>query len=286
MKYLISLFRFILIKLILIIQFLKYRILKQSFQVNKIDLFKHRLNFYSYHLKGRKPLTSSINYSFKKDISTEFLNIDISKFIGYQGVFIYEGEAPLLKTAIEIYRNPEINVEESFIYNFYKNFKPRNYGELYKLSNTNSLNKISSYIDFKPWIHDFPNYEKKSKGIFGPIDKIEIKHRIIRIKNLFANIENYGYVSNEDDIIKGYLLLTKNDYKFLITAGHHRIAVLKTINIFNKGKFNDICVKFDNNRTTQKIIDIKNINKWPAIASKYCSKEDALELFNKYSFGK
>ena len=284
MQFLTSLFRLIFVKLILIIQFFKYRILRQSFSVNKIDLLKHRLNFYSYRLKGRRPLTCNFNYSFNKDISNEYLNIDISKFIGYNGVFIYEGQAPLLKTAIEIYRNPEINIEESFLYNFYKKFQPQNYGELYKLSNKNSLKKISSHIDFKPWIHDFPNYDKKSKGIFGPIDKIEIQHRIIRIKNLFANIEKYGYVSNERDIIKGYLLLMKNDYKFLVTSGHHRIAVLKTINLFNKEKFNKISVKFDKKRASQKIIDIKNINKWPAVSSNFCSKEDALELFKKYNF--
>ena len=285
MQYLISFFRFILIKLIFIIQFFKYRILKKPFKVNKIDLFKHRLNFYSYRLKGRKTLTLSNNYIFKKDISTEFLNIDINKFIGYNGSYIYEGDAPLLKTAIEIYKNPEINVEESFLYHFYKDFQPQNYGELYKLSKTNSLTTISSFLDFKPWIHDFPNCKEKSKGIFGPIDKIEIKHRIIRIKNLFTNIEKYGYVSSEDDIIKGYLMLMKNDYKFLVTSGNHRIAVLKTLNIFNKEKFNNISVKFDHKRATQKIIDIKNINKWPAISSKFCSIEDALELFNKYCFG-
>ena len=286
MQYLKKILRLILIKIILIIQFFKNRILRQPFQINKIDLFKHRLNYYSYRLKGRKPLTCSNNYSFNKEISNEFFNIDINKFIGYNGSYIYYGEAPLLKTAIEIYSNPDINVEESFLYNFCKNFQPQNYGELYKLSKVNSLREISSFIDFKPWIDYFPNCNKKSKAIFGPIDKIEIKHRILRIKNLFANIEKYGYVSNKNDIIKGYLLLMNNDYNFLITAGHHRMAVLKTINIFNKEKFNEICVKFDNKRAAQKIIDIKNINKWPAIASKYCSKEDAVEFFHKYSLGK
>ena len=126
--------------------------------------------------------------------------------------------------------------------------------------------------------------KKKTKGIFGPIDRIEIKHRILRIKNLFANIEQYGFISNETDIIKGYLLLINNDYKFLITSGHHRIAVLKTINMFNKKKFNNILVKFDSKKSTKKIINIKNIQKWPALASSFCSENDALDFFKKFCF--
>ena len=284
MKFLIIILKFIILQLILIYQFFKYRILRHPFSVNQIDLFKHRLNFYSYQLKGRKPLYSKINYSLNKDISNDFVNIDINKFIGYNGALAFEGEAPLLKTAIEIYKNPEINVEESFLYDFYEKFQPKNFGELYKLNSENSLKKISSYIDFKPWIHDFPNYKEKTKGIFGPIDRIEIKHRILRIKNLFANIEQYGFISNETDIIKGYLLLINNDYKFLITSGHHRIAVLKTINMFNKKKFNNILVKFDSKKSTKKIINIKNIQKWPALASSFCSENDALDFFKKFCF--
>ena len=284
MKFLIIILKFIILQLILIYQFFKYRILRHPFSVNKIDLFKHRLNFYSYRLKGRKALNSKVNYALNKDISTDFVNIDINKFVGYNGALAYEGEAPLLKTAIEIYKNPGINVEESFLYDFYEKFQPKNFGELYKLNSENSLKKISSYIDFKPWIHDFPNYKEKTKGIFGPIDRIEIKHRILRIKNLFANIEQYGFISNETDIIKGYLLLINNDYKFLITSGHHRIAVLKTINMFNKKKFNNILVKFDSKKSTKKIINIKNIQKWPALASSFCSENDALDFFKKFCF--
>ena len=284
MQFLINLLKFIFVKLTLIYQYLKYKVLRQPFSLNKIDLFKHRLNFYSYRLKDREPLVSNSNYILNNDISNEFLNIDISKFIGYNGALAYEGEAPLLKTAIEIYKNPRINAEESFLYAFYENFQPQNYGELYKLDSANSLNKIPSCIDFKPWIHDFPNYKEKSKGIFGPIDKIEIMHRILRIKNLFLNIEKYGYISTENDIITGYLLLMKNDYKFLITSGHHRIAVLKTINMINKKKFNHILVKFDTKKSTKKIIDIKNIKQWPALTSSYCSSNDALDFFMKFCF--
>lgn len=47
MQYLINLLKYIFVKLTLIYQFFKYKILKKPFSLNKIDLLKHRLNFYS-----------------------------------------------------------------------------------------------------------------------------------------------------------------------------------------------------------------------------------------------
>ena len=284
MRILINFLKFIFLKIILLIQFLKYRVFRKPYSKNKIELIKHRLNFYSYILRTRKPIICDLNYSFKKHISGDFFNIEISKFIGYNGAFVYDGEAPLLKTAIEIYKNPGIDIEETYLYKFYQNFQPKNFGELYKIRKKNSLYNLSSRLDFKPWINDFPNHNKKSKGIFGPIEKNEIEHRILRLKNIFINIQKFGYIPNDFDIIEGYLILFKDDYKFLITSGHHRIAVLKTLNIFHSKKYKHILVKFDRQRSNQRIIDIKNIERWPAISSLYCSKEDALELFNKYCF--
>ncbi len=282
MRILFNFFKFIFLKIILLIQLIRYRVFRKPFSRNKIELIKHRLNFYSYSLSTRKPISCNSNYSFKKDISGDFFNIEISKLIGYNGAFVYDGQAPLLKTAIEIYKNPGIDLEESYLYKFYQNFQPKNFGELYKLKKKNSLHDLSSRLDFKPWINNFPNHNKKSKGIFGPIEKNEIEHRLLRLKNIFINIQKFGYIPNHFDMIEGYLILFENDYKFLITSGHHRVAALKTLNIFQSEKYKHILVKFDRKRSSKKIIDIKNINRWPAISSLYCSKEDALEFLKKF----
>lgn len=269
--------------MILLIQFLYYKIFLRPFPRNKLELIKHRLNFYSYKLEGRKPIISNFYYTFGKQIITNEFNIKINNFIGYEGSYIYEGDAPLLKSAIEIYENPEMDFKESYLFKFYKEFQPKNYGQLYDLSKKNSLYCLSSYIDFKPWINDFPQNNKKSKGIFGPIDKNEIEHRFIRLKNLIYNINKFGYLPTDKDIIKGYLLLLEDDYKFLITSGHHRVAVLKAINLFQKDKYNKVLVKFEKKRSNIKIVDITNIKKWPALISLFCSEEDALEFLKKFS---
>lgn len=279
-----SFLKLFILKIILLIQSLYCRVFRKPFPRNKIELIKHRLNFYSHNLKGRVQFIDDYDYIFKEEITKKKFNIQINKFIGYGGSYIYDGEAPLLKSAIEIYKNPRIVFNESYLFQFYEKFQPENYGELYQLSERNYLYNLSSYIDFKPWINDFPNYQSKSKGIFGPIDKNEIEHRFTRLKNLFFNINKFGYLPTDEDIIKGYLILIEDDYKFLITSGHHRIAVLKAINSFQKDKYNKVLVSFEGKRSTIKIVDIKNIKKWPALTSLYCSEDDAREFLKKFAF--
>ena len=284
MEFLKNFFKYIVIKIILIIQLFKYKIFRKPFSKSKLELIKHRLNFYSFRLYNRKPLTSNYTYSLDTKIPLNYFNIRINKFIGYEGSYLYEGSAPLLKSAIEIFKNPSIGIEESYLYNFYEKFQPKNYGELYKLKKNNKLYDLPSSLDYKPWLNERPDYKKNRKGIFGPPEINELEHRLTRLKNLFKNIEKFGYLSTENDVIEGYLLLFKDDYKFLITSGHHRVAVLKTLNMFFKGKYDQILVKLDNKRISKNIVDIKNIQKWPGVISSYCSDDDALEFFYKYCF--
>ena len=70
----------------------------------------------------------------------------------------------------------------------------------------------------------------------------------------------------------------------MITSGHHRIAVLKTLNSIDKARFNYVPVKFENQRSSIKIVNIKNIEEWPSISNKACLRKDAIELFNKYFY--
>ena len=282
-----SFLKLLIIKLILLIQFFYCKLFRKPFPKNKIELIKHRLNFYYPSLVGRSPIFSSYDYSFKKKITKKEFNININKFIGYGGSYIYEGEAPLIKTAIEIYKNPRIDFKDSYLFKFYEKFQPKNYGELYKLSEKNSLYNLSPYIDFKPWINDFPNYKNKSKKvIFGPADKNEVEHRFTRLKNLFFNINKFGYLPTDKDIVKGYLVFDQEDYKFLITSGHHRVAVLKAINILDEEKYNKVLVSFEKKRSNIEVVDIENIKKWPALTSLFCSEEDAIEFLKKFAFKK
>ena len=276
-------FKFLLIRLIKIIQNFKYKFLGYKFSKDRLELLKHRLNVYSINLHDREELSFNYQYSLGSNISEmKFIKIDIDKFTAYDGFYVFNGLAPLLNCAKELYLNPKIKLEDSSLYSFYNRFKPKNYQELYNLTENNILAKVSSLHDFKPWLNSFINKKVIRKGIFGPINKNDILHRIIRIRNILENLEQFGYSPTEEDIIKGYLLISNNDYRFLITSGHHRVAALKTINFYNPKKFNKVLVKFEDRRTNLKVVYLKNIDKWPAVKNNFCSITEAKELFYKY----
>lgn len=284
MNNLLSFLRLFLIKSIIFFQFLKIRIFKRKLSRDRFELLKHNLNFYSFNLKQRKALKVNEEYTFKSKIKYKYFLVDINKFTGFDGFFTYNGKAPLLKTAIEVFNCPKIKAHESYLFEFFKNFKPKNYGELYNLSLNNSLYDLSSFLQFKPWVNNVLDKTNLRKGLFGPSEINEVEHRLIRLKNIFRNIEKFGYIPSEKDIIKGYILKSNNDYRFLITSGHHRVAALKAINSVHPDKFKKVIVTFEEKRCNLKFVNQDDIYKWPAVVNKLCSKEDAFELFQKFFY--
>ena len=284
MKNLLYFYNFVLLKIIFLIQFVNHGVFKNNFSRDRIELLKHKLNFYSYDLKKRKSLNINVEYRYRKEIKEKIFRVDINKFTGFHGYYTFHEDGPLLKSAIEIYQNPNIKVKDSHLYKFYENFQPKTYGEVYKLNPNNSIYNVSSFLDFKPWLNSFVDNKIIKKGIFGPGEINEVEHRLLRLKNLFKNIKDLGYVPSEKDIIKGYILLSKDDFRFLITSGHHRVSILKAINYFNPNKFKSVDVAFEEKRSNLKFIDQREIDNWPSVSNKFCSKEDALEIFNKFFY--
>ena len=170
MNNLINFLKLILVRLIIFSQFINHRILRRKFSKDRFELLKHNLNFYSFNLKERKALKVNEEYTYKSNIKEKYFKVDINKFTGFDGFYTFNGKAPLLKTAIELFKSPKIKLEESYLYSFYKNFKPKNYGQLYKLSSNNFLYQLSSHYQFKPWINSYIDYRFVRKGLFGPIE--------------------------------------------------------------------------------------------------------------------
>ena len=92
---------------------------------------------------------------------------------------------------------------------------------------------------------------------------------MIRLRNIIENIELYGYLPTLEDSIEGYIAILNNDYRFVITAGHHRVAVLKALNKQNPEKYNFISVKYDLKRLKFNVVNNKEICEW-------LNKEDLL----------
>ena len=150
----LDLLKYLLVGLIKLVQLIKYRILGHSFSRDGIELSKHFLNFYELNLKSRKIIKVKQKYYLGLNIANKkFFKVDINKFSSYEGFYVFNGPSPLFQFSKQIYENPKIKLSDSYLYKFYENFKPKTYGELYGLQENNRLSNLSSFNDFKPWIH-------------------------------------------------------------------------------------------------------------------------------------
>ena len=255
-------------------QKLKYN-KKYLYYVNSDEIEKHKKNFYLASIKKRE------KQSLKNTISVDFNKLSFDNSINLDDPI-----NPLVLTVNEINLNSEINLEETSLFKFFNNFKPKNLSELFFIEkNINNLNdtkldKLNQYTLFYPWFHKYPQ-KFLVPGMFGPKDISFPLIRFIRLKNLINLIGNYGFKPDFDDQISGYILKNDSDYRFVITAGTHRASVLKSLYFKNK---EIIEVKYDDFRIKKNFftINLKDIDQWPGIKSGYIKKKEAEYYFMSF----
>ena len=248
---------------------------KYLYYVNSDEIEKHKKNFYLASIKKRE------KQSLKNTIE-----VDLNKLSFDNSINLDDPINPLVLTANEINLNSKINLEETSLYKFFKNFKPKNLGEVFfideniNILNDTKLDKLNQYTLFYPWFHKYPQ-KFLVPGMFGPKDISFPLIRFIRLKNLINLIGNYGFKPDFDDQISGYILKNDSDYRFVITAGTHRASVLKSLYFKNK---EIIEVKYDDFRIKKNffIINLQDINQWPGVKSGYIKKNEAEELFKSF----
>ena len=245
------------------------------------ELNKHRSNIYKSCLINRPTMMLDKEFTMNNIINNNncFL-VNITKFSGFEGHYYFNKNDPLVNTALQLLENINLKLEESYLFNYYQNFQPKTCGDLYKLNLNNKLHNIKSTTFFHPWIHSKPTTQFRA-GLFGPKDITNVEHRILRLKNLINNINEFGYSPIDKDIIEGYILQKNDDFRFVITGGHHRVAVLTAMYQKNK-KYELIQVKYDTERVRIKIIKENDVLNWPGVKSGYLNENDAIEMFNKY----
>ena len=245
------------------------------------ELAKHRTNFYEKNLNKKKKLKIKNIFSIDNIEMNTIFKVNIKKFSGFEGSYYFSGNDPLVNTAKQLIENININLDETYLKKYYDNFQPKTYGEVYHVKKENKLHELESTNHFHPWISKYPTNQFRP-GLFGPKDISNVEHRVIRFKNIINNINKYGYIPSNDDIIEGYILLRNNDYRFLITGGHHRVAVLTAMHMNNTDLYNEVIVKYEKKRSNVKIVKESDIKNWPGVKSGYLNKIDALEMFNNY----
>ena len=250
---------------------------------SKQEIDKHRSNFYRADVCSRNGANSNSYFSLDNlvlDSSPFYVAVD--KFSGFEGHYYYNEKDPLVKTAKQLIENPDLDLVDSYLFEYYQSFQPQTYGQVYQLSKKNKLHLLPQTSFFHPWLHSAPTNVFRA-GLFGPKDITNVQHRVLRLKNLIKNIQDFGYKPNTNDIVEGYILLAKDDYRFLITGGHHRIAVVTALHQTSKFfHFNKVLVKYEKERSNIKIVDVSKSEDWPGVKSGYLTKADAEEMFNSY----
>lgn len=256
----------------------------------KKNLIAHKNNLYfktiKFRSKSKKYINNSIN-SFNINLDNnfdDFFKVDIKKMTSVNGSRFSSGWDPLCNTALQLINNQDIKIENLFLYKYFKSFHPKNLSEVFLINKKSSLDKLNPYNRFYPWHTPYPPPEHQD-FFFGPkINyKDEIKLRTYRLKNIYELIKTYGYIPDEIDCIEGYVLTNENDYRFIVTAGHHRSGVLSAMNILGNYS-NEVTVRFDQERISNKcfIINKKEVKNWPSVKNNFLSEEDAILMFDSY----
>ena len=253
-------------------------------------LFEHKKNKYLNEVKARSKTETLKNIQiikFHNNLDNNFngfFSINIKKMSSVNGSRFNSSGDPLCNTAMQIIKNKDIELEDLFLHKYFKKFNPNNLSEVFLIEEKSKLDTISQFNRFYPWHTPYPPPDKQD-FFFGPKIKLldEIKLRIYRLKNIYSLISKYGYIPSDQDCIDGYILKKDNDYRFIVTSGHHRASVLNAMNIL--GNFPDeVTVKFDQSRISNRyfIVSKTEVSHWPSVKNNFLSEKDAILHFDSY----
>ena len=257
---------------------------KGIYDKKEIDLIKeHEENiFLKTNQIARRNHIKTENFNLQKSTdSSKIYKFKINKFVGFEGNHFLSGNDPLVETARQLLDNPNIKTNDTYLYKYFKDFKPKSIGEFYNLNQSNKLYSVKSTKGFHPWSDSSPKGFRA--GFFGPKDKSSIRFRTLRLRNLLENISKFGYIPSKEDIIEGYILKKKEDYRFLVTAGHHRVSVMSLMHLIDNNIFEYLTARIKSFPPSEMLtFDEKDVENWPAVKNKFLSVKDSLEMFNKF----
>lgn len=110
--------------------------------------------------------------------------------------------------------------------------------------------------------------------LFGPISKMYGEEQFIRCHNAHRLLKKHGYLPErfEDGYIGGIFIRHNGDYRFLASAGKHRLGALSVLD------YTDIKVYCP---YKIKVLDSQNIKNWPTVRSGMFSEEDMMRIVDK-----
>lgn len=200
------------------------------------------------------------------------------------------------KMVEKIVNHFNVRYKGSLLEDFYLKYQPKTLNDFYfttKIyedldeSDLDILNQdITKYKQNSPW-SDVRLLEKMDQkhehglerfhGIqsFGPVTKEKGELELNRLKSTYKSIYENGYQPDRfEGQIKGYFLKHNNNYRFMITNGIHRTAILAALN------FEQVPVMFEPN--FPRVIDFNDIKNFPQVRNKVFSVNLTQKIFLSY----
>jgi len=207
---------------------------------------------------------------------------------------------PCHVTAIQLLKNPNITLEETALYAWYKwieKYKDSSLSDFYGL-NIEPLREHKCTSIFFPWMHTKPVKRFSDFAFLFPVDEGQIKKQIEKLKKLLTSFRLNGYdperfIDKRGGHATGYFLEFQEQKKFYVVSGNHRVSTFfalwpdkKMPAQYEKYEFMKSRDLANNGAVKDKILPTlfsdKQISEWPAVKSGYLSKEDAASILGRY----
>mgnify|MGYP007135777970 FL=1 len=174
--------------------------------------------------------------------------------------------------------DPDISPKKSVLARYYHRFKPDSLWEaLTGLPKARLPGGLAGLPDWPPlpWLEQTIK-PANARQHFGPFTPKLIRQQDARCRALFHKIRKEGYRPDRypDGYIRGYFLRDGRRYRFIVTAGQHRIAVLAALGISTFVA--RIQPRFP------RVADIERIREWPQVANGTYTPDQAAKVLRLY----
>ncbi len=196
---------------------------------------------------------------------------------------------PYTRTILEYSRGRVDRYAVSSLREYYRQFQPATMADLFPEAASTPAATLPSNTHFTPWFtgtpddraertrralqREFPGLPEPGNPLFGPIDDRQGEMEFVRLVEVYRSLRDKGYVlpRNRRNHIQGLVLRREGDFRFLVTAGKHRVAALSVLGVA------DIPVVF----RSPVIIEVRDVGAWPFVNSHGWSETAAISYFDR-----
>jgi hypothetical protein len=209
-----------------------------------------------------------------------FFDVPLRKCVTYL-CFSYDpgGWHPLTATVRQFMQDNSTIYRTSILRKFYAAFRPETQCQAHfdaDLDHLQPLTRVSSRVVLEPWVSQRRLFNNNGKGNqnFGPVAEVFGEAELQRLRRLYASLNKYGYRPERFGHIAGFFLRGEDDYRFFVTAGIHRAAVLTAMGA------STVAVQF--HPRTARSVDLRDMENWPQVSRGEISAEVAEAVFMRF----